>query len=82
MLKNITKIFVAGIAIIALQPVYSMEIYTVKPGDYLFKIAKANAVGGVSIGPPWGGGGGGGGGGSLEVVSRNLPKILVCGEVR
>jgi hypothetical protein len=50
MLKNITKIFVAGTAIIALQPVYSMEIYTVKPGDYLFKIAKANAVGGVSIG--------------------------------
>ena len=50
MLKNITKIFVAGTAIIALQPVYSMEIYTVKPGDYLFKIAKANTVGGVSIG--------------------------------
>ena len=50
MIKNITKIFVAGTVIIALQPVYSMEIYTVKPGDYLFKIAKANAVGGVSIG--------------------------------
>ena len=50
MLKNITKFFVAGISLIALQSVYSMEIYTVKPGDYLFKIAKTNAVSGVSIG--------------------------------
>jgi len=50
MLKNITKIFVAGTALIALQPLYSMEIYTVKPGDYLFKIAKANTVSGVSVG--------------------------------
>ena len=50
MLKNITKIFVSGTALIALQPVYSMEIYTVKPGDYLFKIAKANTISGVSTG--------------------------------
>ncbi len=27
-----------------------MEIYTVKPGDYLFKIAKSNTVSGVSVG--------------------------------
>ena len=50
MLKNITKIFVAGAVLLALQPVYSMEIYTVKPGDYLFKIAKSNTVSGVSVG--------------------------------
>ncbi|MGQ4005833.1 LysM peptidoglycan-binding domain-containing protein [Francisellaceae bacterium CB300] len=50
MLKNITKFFVAGTTLIALQPVYSMEIYTVKPGDYLFKIAKSNTVSGVSVG--------------------------------
>ena len=50
MLKNITKFFVAGTALITLQPVYSMEIYTVKPGDYLFKIAKSNTVSGVSVG--------------------------------
>ena len=50
MLKNITKFFVAGAVVIALQPVYSMEIYTVQSGDYLFKIAKANTVKGVGIG--------------------------------
>lgn len=50
MLKNIIKIFVAGTAILALQSAYSMEIYTVKSGDYLYKIAKAHTVEDVSVG--------------------------------
>ncbi len=50
MLKNITKIFVASMALIALQSAFSMKIYTVKPGDYLFKIAKSNTVSGVGVG--------------------------------
>lgn len=50
MLKNISKIFVAGIAIVALQPLYSMEIYTVKSGDYLYKIAKSHSVTDISTG--------------------------------
>lgn len=50
MLKNISKILIAGSAIVALQPLYSMEIYTVKSGDYLYKIAKSHTVNGISTG--------------------------------
>lgn len=49
MLKGISKVLVAGFALAMVSPVFSMEIYTVKSNDYLYKIAKNHAVTGVSI---------------------------------
>lgn len=46
--KGINKILIAGAALVAIQPAFSMEIYTVKPGDYLYKIAKSHSVKGIS----------------------------------
>ncbi|APC92287.1 MULTISPECIES: LysM peptidoglycan-binding domain-containing protein [Francisella] len=48
MLKGISKVLVAGFALAMVTPVFSMEIYTVKSNDYLYKIAKNHAVIGVS----------------------------------
>ncbi|ALB01250.1 peptidoglycan-binding protein [Francisella persica ATCC VR-331] len=48
MLKGISKVFVAGFALAMVSPMFSMEIYTVKSNDYLYKIAKNHAVTGVS----------------------------------
>ncbi|AHH46920.1 peptidoglycan-binding protein [Francisella tularensis subsp. holarctica PHIT-FT049] len=49
MLKSISRVLVAGFALAMVSPVFSMEIYTVKSNDYLYKIAKNHAVTGVSI---------------------------------
>ena len=49
MLKGINKLLVAGFALAMVSPAFSMEIYTVKSNDYLYKIAKNHAVTGVSI---------------------------------
>ncbi|EDZ90128.1 LysM peptidoglycan-binding domain-containing protein [Francisella tularensis] len=49
MLKSISRVLVAGFALAIVSPVFSMEIYTVKSNDYLYKIAKNHAVTGVSI---------------------------------
>ncbi|ADA77803.1 LysM peptidoglycan-binding domain-containing protein [Francisella tularensis] len=49
MLKSISRVLVAGFALAKVSPVFSMEIYTVKSNDYLYKIAKNHAVTGVSI---------------------------------
>ncbi|MFV9973123.1 MAG: LysM peptidoglycan-binding domain-containing protein [Francisella endosymbiont of Hyalomma asiaticum] len=48
MLKGISNVFVAGFALAMVSPVFSMEIYTVKSNDYLYKIAKNHVVTGVS----------------------------------
>ncbi|AIT09429.1 peptidoglycan-binding protein [Candidatus Francisella endociliophora] len=48
MLKGINKILIASIAVVAIQSAFSMEIYTVKSNDYLYKIAKNHSVKGVS----------------------------------
>ena len=48
MFKGINKILIAGVALVAIQPAFSMEIYTVKSGDYLYKIAKTHSVSGIS----------------------------------
>ncbi|QIW10844.1 LysM domain-containing protein [Francisella sp. LA112445] len=48
MFKSINKILIAGVALAAIQSAFSMEIYTVKPGDYLYKIAKTHSVKGIS----------------------------------
>lgn len=49
MLKGINKLLVAGFALVMVSSAFSMEIYTVKSNDYLYKIAKNHAVSGVSI---------------------------------
>ncbi|AJI45016.1 LysM peptidoglycan-binding domain-containing protein [Francisella tularensis subsp. novicida] len=49
MLKSISRVLVAGFALAMVSPVFSMEIYTVKSNDYLYKIAKNHVVTGVSI---------------------------------
>ncbi|MED7788191.1 LysM peptidoglycan-binding domain-containing protein [Francisella sp. 19X1-34] len=48
MFKSINKILIAGVALAAIQSAFSMEIYTVKSGDYLYKIAKTHSVKGIS----------------------------------
>ncbi|BCD91708.1 peptidoglycan-binding protein [Francisella halioticida] len=48
MFKGINKILIAGVALAAIQSALSMEIYTVKSGDYLYKIAKIHSVKGIS----------------------------------
>jgi len=48
MLKSIKKILIAGTALVAVQSVFSMEIYTVKSSDYLYKIAKNHSITGIS----------------------------------
>ena len=48
MLKGISKVLVAGFALVMVSPVFSMEIYAVKSNDYLYKIAKNHTVTGVS----------------------------------
>lgn len=48
MFKGINKVLIAGVALVAIQPAFSMEIYTVKSGDYLYKIAKTHSVSGIS----------------------------------
>lgn len=49
MFKGIGKIFIAGVALVAIQSAFSMEIYTVQSNDYLYKIAKSHTINGVSI---------------------------------
>lgn len=49
MLRSISKLFIAGVAMVAIQPAFSMEIYTVKSNDYLYKIAKSHSVSGTSV---------------------------------
>jgi hypothetical protein len=48
MFKGINKILIAGVALATIQSAFSMEIYTVKSGDYLYKIAKTHSVKGIS----------------------------------
>lgn len=49
MLKSISKFLIAGVAMVAIQPAFSMGIYTVKSNDYLYKIAKSHSVSGTSV---------------------------------
>ncbi|GAB4222309.1 MAG: LysM peptidoglycan-binding domain-containing protein [Francisella sp.] len=49
MLKRIHKKFLLIIALAITGQSYSMEIYTVKSNDYLYKIAKNHAIDGVSV---------------------------------
>jgi Tfp pilus assembly protein FimV len=48
MYRGIGKIFIAGAVIAMVQPAFSMEIYTVKSNDYLYKIAKNHSISGIS----------------------------------
>ncbi|KEI35256.1 LysM peptidoglycan-binding domain-containing protein [Allofrancisella frigidaquae] len=48
MLASVKKIFVASVVVAVTNISFGMEIYTVKPGDYLYKIAKSHVIDGVS----------------------------------
>ncbi|AJC48220.1 LysM peptidoglycan-binding domain-containing protein [Allofrancisella guangzhouensis] len=48
MLGSIKKIFVTSTVVAVVNLSFAMEIYTVKPNDYLYKIAKSYSVDGVS----------------------------------
>lgn len=49
MLKNIIKFCAAGCLVITVNTVFAMDIYTVEPNDYLYKISKTHSVKGISI---------------------------------
>ncbi|QIV95526.1 LysM domain-containing protein [Allofrancisella inopinata] len=48
MLGSVKKIFVASVVVAVTNLSFGMEIYTVKPGDYLYKIAKSHVIDGVN----------------------------------
>ena len=49
MLKNIIKFSAAGCLAFTVNAVIAMDIYTVQPNDYLYKISKTHSVTGINI---------------------------------